>query len=114
MSLGQVVLTPAERKELERRTRSRSLASELVKRTEVILMLEDGHSYNEVRREIACTDRYISGWKLRFQLERLAGLDSRYRGAEYIAWPRSLEPVNRPLVGSGGKWGLQPHPPAAT
>jgi hypothetical protein len=49
----------------------------------VILMLADCHSYNEVRRKIACTDRYISGWKLRFQLERLAGLDSRYRGAEY-------------------------------
>jgi len=46
-------------------------------------MLADCHSYSEVRRKIACTDRYISGWKLRFQLERLAGLDSRYRGAEY-------------------------------
>jgi hypothetical protein len=73
MSLGQVVLTPAERKELERRARSRSLASELVKRAKVILMLADCHSYSEVRRKIACTDRYISGWKLRFQLERLAG-----------------------------------------
>jgi hypothetical protein len=108
------VLTPAERKELERRARSRSLASELVKRAKVILMLADGHSYSEVRRKIACTDRYISGWKLRFQLERLAGLDSRYRGAEYIAWPRSLEPVNRPSVGSGGNWGFNPIAPAAT
>lgn len=76
-------MIPAEREELERRARSRSLASELVKRAKVILRLAAGHSYSEIRQEMACTDRYISGWKRRFKLERLAGLDSRYRGAEY-------------------------------
>ena len=33
-SLGQVVLAPEEREELERRARSRSLAAELVKKSE--------------------------------------------------------------------------------
>ena len=83
MSLGEVVLTAAERDELERRARGRSLAVEVVKRAKVILMLAAGHSYSEISQKLACTDRYISGWKLRFKQERLVGLDSRYRGAEY-------------------------------
>ena len=83
MSLGRVVLAPPERKELERRTRSRSLAVELVRRAKLILMLAAGLSYSEIGKRLGCTDRYISLWKERFKQERLIGLDSRYRGAEH-------------------------------
>ena len=76
------MLTPPERRELKRRARKRSLAVELVKRTEVILMLAAGHSYREVRQRLDCSDEYIREWKRRFQEERLAGLDSRYRGSQ--------------------------------
>jgi transposase len=82
MSLGRVVLAPPERRELNRRTRKRSLAVEIVKRAEVILMLAAGHSYREVRERLDCSDEYIREWKKRFQEERLAGLDSRYRGSQ--------------------------------
>src|SRR5258707_2091877 len=82
MNLGRIVLTPPERRELKRRARQRSLAVELVKRTEVILMLAAGHSYREVRQQLDCSDEYIREWKRRFQEERLAGLDSRYRGSQ--------------------------------
>jgi transposase len=82
MSLGRVVLAPPERRELNRRTRKRSLAVEIVKRAEVILMLASGHSYREVRERLDCSDEYIREWKKRFQEERLAGLDSRYRGSQ--------------------------------
>src|SRR6476661_2318107 len=82
MSLGRVVLAPPERRELNRRTRQRSLAVEIVKRAEVILMLAAGHSYREVRERLNCSDEYIREWKKRFQEERLAGLDSRYRGSQ--------------------------------
>lgn len=83
MSSGQIVLAAEERKELERRARSRSLASELVKRAKVILMLANERSYSEISQKLTCTDRYISTWKLRFKEDRLAGLDSRYRGAAH-------------------------------
>src|SRR5258708_20085149 len=82
MSLGRIVLAPPERRELKRRARQRSLAVELVKRTEVILMLAAGRSYREVRQQLDCSDEYIREWKRRFQEERLAGLDSRYRGSQ--------------------------------
>src|SRR5260221_732772 len=83
MSLSRVVLAPLERKEVERRARSRALAVELVKRAKVILMLAAGRPYSEISERLACTDRYISLWKERFKQERLVGLDSRYRGAEH-------------------------------
>src|ERR1700751_1795430 len=82
MDLGRIVLAPPERRELKRRARKRSLAGELVKRAEVILMLAAGHSYREVRRRLDCSDEYIREWKKRFQEERLAGLDSRYHGSQ--------------------------------
>src|SRR6476646_2511198 len=82
MSLGRVVLAPPERRELKRRARKRSLAVEIVKRAEVILMLASGHSYWEVRERLDCSDEYIRAWKKRFQEVRLAGLDARYRGSQ--------------------------------
>src|SRR5260221_616641 len=82
MSLGRIALGTPDRGELMRRRRKRSLAVELVKRAEVILMLAAGHSYREVRQRLDCSDEYIREWKRRFQEERLAGLDSRYRGSQ--------------------------------
>src|ERR1700675_2959765 len=83
MILGRVILTPPERRELQRRARGRSLSVESVRRAKVILMLAGGSSYSEICARLGCTDRYISLWKERFQQERLGGLDSRYRGAEH-------------------------------
>jgi transposase len=80
--LGRVVLAPPERRELKRRARKRSLAVELVKRAEVVLMLAGGHSYREIRERLDCSDEYIREWKKRFQEGRLAALDSRYRGSQ--------------------------------
>jgi len=82
VTLGRILLAPPERRELKRRARQRSLAAELVKRAELILMLAAGHSYREVRQQLDCSDEYIREWKRRFQEERLAGLDSRYRGSQ--------------------------------
>src|SRR5712671_3518510 len=75
MSLGRIVLAPPERRELKRRARKRSLAAELVKRAEVILMLAAGQSYREIRQRLDCSDEYVREWKRRFQEDRLAGLD---------------------------------------
>lgn len=83
MNGNRLRLAPAERKELKRRARSRSLAAESVKRARLILLLAGGHSYSEIGRRLSCTDRYISIWKQRFAQERLVGLASRYRGNQH-------------------------------
>lgn len=73
-------LAPPERRELQRRLRSRSLASEEVRRAKVILLLAQGLSFSAIGSQLACSDRYISNWKKRFQAHRLSGLASRYGG----------------------------------
>jgi len=60
MDLGRIVLAPPERRELKRRARKRSLAVELVKRAELILMLAAGHSYREVRQRLDCSDMALN------------------------------------------------------
>jgi Homeodomain-like domain len=94
-----VVLAPPERRELNRRARKRSLAVEIVKRAEVILMLASGHSYREVRERLDCSDEYIREWKKRFQEERLADWIRVIGGVNLGRVPPRGRPVSwRPLV----------------
>ena len=73
-------LSPPERKELQRRARSRSLRAEEVRRARLILALARGQSYREIGQVLGCNAVYISTWKKRFAEGRLAGLYSRHRG----------------------------------
>src|SRR6202035_2234926 len=82
MAIGRVVLAPSERRELERRARSRTLEAADCQRAKLILLLAKGYSFSQICRRLDCTDRYISVWKKGFQQGRLSGLDSRYRGSQ--------------------------------
>jgi transposase len=82
MAIGRIILAPPERRELERRARSRSLGAEDNKRAKLILLVAKGLSFSQICRRLDCTDRYISVWKRRFHQGRLSGLDSRYRGSQ--------------------------------
>ena len=82
MAIGRITLAPPERRELQRRARSRSLSAEDNKRARLMLLVAKGLSFSEICRRLNCTDRYISVWKRRFEQERLKGLDSRYRGSQ--------------------------------
>lgn len=73
-------LTPEERTELKRRTRSRSLRAEDVRRARLILALDEGQSYSEVSAALACNRNYVSRWKKRFLEGRLAELYARHKG----------------------------------
>src|SRR5215472_904378 len=82
MAIGRIILAPPERRELQRRVRSRSLSAEDNKGARLMLLVAKGLSFSEICRRLNCTDRYISVWKRRFEQERLKGLDSRYRGSQ--------------------------------
>jgi transposase len=82
MSLGRVTLALPERKELERRARSRSLAAESIRRAKVILMLAAGSPDKEICERLGCAVHYISRLKTRFAEGRLIGLDPRFQVAE--------------------------------
>jgi transposase len=75
-----LTLTAEERTELHRRTRSRKIRAEDARRAQVILMLADGASFTTIATAVGCYPAYIARWKERFETERLAGLQAKYRG----------------------------------
>src|SRR5829696_6939829 len=75
-----LMLTTEERRELERRSRSRKLRAEDARRARVIVMLADGASFSTITTAVGCYPDYVSRWKQRFEAERLDGLRAQYRG----------------------------------
>ena len=73
-------LSKAEREELQRCVRSQSVRAADARRARLILMLEEGESWAQIRHVLGCSDSFISRWARRFDEERLAGLYSRHRG----------------------------------
>jgi transposase len=75
-----LTLAADERTELERRLRSRRIRAEDARRARVILMLANGDSFTTIADTLGCYPAYISRWKQRFESERVAGLQAKYRG----------------------------------
>src|SRR5512132_3874840 len=66
--------------ELSQRATSRSGRAEDGRRARLILLLEAGHSWAQIRGKLDCNDAFIDRWSKRFGRERLAGLFSRHAG----------------------------------
>src|SRR5215471_2459864 len=81
-------LTGGERRELSQRAASRSGRADDGRRARLILLLEAGHSWAQIRDKLSCNDAFIARWSKRFGRERLAGLFSRHAGQG----PRKLTP----------------------
>jgi len=72
-------LTTEERRMLVSLSRSRAAPAADVKRARLMVMLDEGLSWNAIGERLPCTPDYISRWKSRFERERLAGLYARHR-----------------------------------
>ena len=75
-----IVVTAAQRRELESRIRSRTLRADDVRRARLVLMVSDGESYETVQETLGCSSAYVARWSARFAQDGLAGLYSRHRG----------------------------------
>jgi hypothetical protein len=82
-------LTDAERAALEQWQRSPTLASGLVRRGQMILLLADGWSVSETARRVGVERWIVRQWARRFQAERLAGLKDRPRSGRPPGFPPS-------------------------
>ena len=69
-----------ERLELSRRANSRSGRADDARRARLILLLDDGLTWAQIRAKLSCNDPFISRWSRRFSEERLSGLFSRHGG----------------------------------
>ena len=86
-----LIVTADERTELERRMRSRKIRAEDARRAQVILMLADGESFTTIASAVGCYPAYITRWKDRFAMERVAGLRAKYRGQPATVRTPALE-----------------------
>src|SRR5712691_9422442 len=73
-------LTAAERSELERRARSRTVRAHEALVARGLLQLAAGRSYRAIAERLECSQPFISKWKRRFAEDRLAGLYVRHAG----------------------------------
>lgn len=135
----RIILSPPERRELQRLGRSRSARSEDVRRARIVLSLAAGtDSMWEISRQQGCSINTVRLWRDRFLRGRLPGLWSQHRGrvaepgaekleARIIHWTLHRKPADgsthwssRKLAGELGinhmrvarvwaRAGLQPH-----
>ena len=73
-------LTKEERGVLVSLTRSRVSPAADVKRARLMVMLDDGLSWEAIGRQLPCSPDYINRWRRRFDADRLGGLYARHRG----------------------------------
>jgi transposase len=75
-----ISLTSSERMELTRRANSRTDRAEDARRARLILLLDEGHTWDEVSERIDCSRGFVASWSKRFVEQRISGLYSRHLG----------------------------------
>src|SRR6267378_2155063 len=86
-----IELTKAERMELERRAASRTGRAEDARRARLILLLAEGHTWDDTCERVPCSRGFIGTWSQRFQEQRIAGLYSRHVGQVATVLTAELE-----------------------
>lgn len=137
MAAKRLILTPPERRELQRRVRSRSVRAEDSQRARVILELAGGRGLRETAASLSCSTSYVQRWLGRFRTERLGGLVAKHKGrasaegaakleARILEWTRrgpndgstqwssrrlakKLGTTHMTVVRVWNRYGLQPH-----
>ena len=104
-----ISLTNSERMELTRRANSRTDRAEDARRARLILLLAEGHTWDEVSERIECSRGFVASWSKRFAEQRIAGLYSRYLGqVATVLTPqleaRILEATRRVPSGGATHW----------
>src|ERR1022692_1813619 len=102
-----ISLSKAERMELSQRASSQAGRADDARRARLILLLEDGETWAQIRERLSCNDAFIDRWSKRFADERLAGLFSRHAGQE----PSTLSPELEARI---LEWTVKRKPPAST
>ncbi len=75
-----ITLSNSELMELRRRADSRTDRAEDARRARLILLLAEGHTWDEVSERIDCSRGFVASWSKRFTEQRIAGLYSRHLG----------------------------------
>lgn len=104
-----IVLTEAERAELEGLARSGKTEHRLRQRARIVLLAAGGMETAAIGREIGCTTGTASKWRVRYAANRLAGLDetgNRGSEAKYTCATdkRILAVLDQPVPVGHARW----------
>src|SRR6059036_108620 len=104
-----ITLSNSELMELTRRANSRTDRAEDARRARLILLLAEGHTWDEVSERIDCSRGFVASWSKRFTEQRIAGLYSRHLGqVATVLTPeleaRILEATRRAPTGGATHW----------
>jgi transposase len=86
-----IILSAMEQAELNQRATSQAGRADEARRARLILLLEAGFTWAQIRDKLACNDAFIDRWSKRFVAERLAGLFSRHAGQTATTLTAALE-----------------------
>jgi transposase len=75
-----ISLTKTERMELTKQATSRTGRAEDARRARLVLLLAEGHTWDDICDRLPCSRGFIDSWSKRFAAERVAGLYSRHIG----------------------------------
>lgn len=84
-------LTKMERVALTKQATSRTGRAEDARRARLVLLLAEGHTWDEICDRLPCSRGFIDSWSKRFAAERVAGLYSRHRGQDASVLTPRLE-----------------------
>ena len=82
-----VVLTDAERADVEAVARKYTSPYCMVMRAKVVLLAAEDRGNDEIARTLSLPRQIVSKWRKRFVQERLAGLENRSRRGRPPAFP---------------------------
>jgi len=86
----KIVLSGAEKSELDRRSRKYTLAYFLVQRAKIVLLAHEGLGNNEIAERLDTRREVVCFWRKRFFDQRMSGLNDRDRpGRPRVFPPRS-------------------------
>ena len=74
-----LVISDAERVELERRVRAHTTSQRDLKRARIVLLAAEGVPNRRIALEVGMAEEYVGVWRRRFAAEGLAGLADRRR-----------------------------------
>jgi hypothetical protein len=93
-----VMVTDADRREFQRRARSKGVLARVVERARIVLLAADGVPGKQIAARVGCAEPTVVTWRRRYAQRGLAGLADLPR-------PGSPPPLPaRQRVADDGKW----------
>lgn len=86
-----ITLTKTEYLILQQQVQSRTGRAEDARRARIVLLLAEGHSWDEVCEKLDCSRGFVARWRQRFLDERLAGMYSHHKGQQSTRLTPRLE-----------------------